>query len=183
MKTAVILTARKERDSAVPYPLLPFSEDVCLFDRTLQILREAGYQHIVAVIGYKAEMFRRYESQDVILITNQDYEFTSSMGSLAQVESVVDEDFLLIEGDTFYEKKVIQQLTNLTETQYQKLCEKYGEVLTNKAIELFEDWLQRGNKTAKEYIGKNHYAHFKSDHWTIKEAERIVGNHQPNWSV
>lgn len=75
------------------------------------------------------------------------------------------------------------ELTNLTETQYQKLCEKYGEVLTNKAIELFEDWLQRGNKTAKEYIGKNHYAHFKSDHWTIKEAERIVGNHQPNWSV
>lgn len=126
MKTAVILTARKERDSAVPYPLLPFFEDVCLFDRTLQILREAGYQHIVAVIGYKAEMFRRYESQDVILITNQDYEFTSSMGSLAQVEGIVNEDFLLIEGDTFYEKKVIQQLTNITEGNCLVMTEESG---------------------------------------------------------
>lgn len=75
------------------------------------------------------------------------------------------------------------KLTNLTEIQYQKLCEKYGETLTNKAIELFEDWLARGNKTAKQYIGKNHYAHFKADHWTIKEAEKIVENHQPNWSI
>lgn len=75
------------------------------------------------------------------------------------------------------------ELTNLTETQYSKLCEKFGETVTNKAIEIFENWLARGNKTAKEYIGKNHYAHFKVDHWTIKEAEKIVKDQQPNWSV
>ena len=113
MKTAVILTARKERDSAVPYPLLPFAEGICLLDRTLQILREAGYQKIIIVIGFKAELFRRYESPDITFIVNQDYEFTSSMGSLALVESFVNSDFLLIEGDTFYEKKVIQQLTDI----------------------------------------------------------------------
>lgn len=75
------------------------------------------------------------------------------------------------------------ELTNLTEIQYQKLCERYGEILANKAIELFENWLARGNKTAREYIGKNHYAHFKSDNWTIKEAEKIVGQNKPNWSI
>lgn len=75
------------------------------------------------------------------------------------------------------------ELTNLTETQYQKLCEKHGETLTNKAIELFEDWLQRGNKTAKGYIGKNHYAHFKTDHWTIQEAKKLLDDKKPNWSV
>ena len=126
MKTAVILTARKERDSVVPYPLLRFSEGVCLLDRTLQILREAGYQHIVIVIGYKAELFSKYESTDVTLIINQDYEFTSSMGSLALIESVVREDFLLIEGDTFYEKKVIQELTDIAEGNCLVMTEESG---------------------------------------------------------
>ena len=126
MKTAVILTARKERDSAVPYPLLPFSEGLCLLDRTLQLLREAGYQHIVIVIGYKAELFSKYESTDVTLIINQDYEFTSSMGSLALIESVVHEDFLLIEGDTFYEKKVIQELTDIAEGNCLVMTEESG---------------------------------------------------------
>ena len=126
MKTAVILTARKERDSSVPYPLLPFSEGVCLLDRTLQLLREAGYQHIVIVIGYKAELFSKYESSDVTLIINQDYEFTSSMGSLAMVEDVINEDFLLIEGDTFYEKKVIQKLTDIAEGNCLVMTEESG---------------------------------------------------------
>lgn len=75
------------------------------------------------------------------------------------------------------------ELTNLTETQYQKLCGRFGETVTNKAIELFEEWLARGSKAAKEYIGKNHYAHFYSDHWTIREAEKKIGEHQPNWSI
>lgn len=75
------------------------------------------------------------------------------------------------------------ELTNLTEPQYKKLCEKYGEMLTDKAIELFENWLQIGNKTAKQYIGKNHYAHFKADHWTIKEAEKALKTTGTNWSI
>ena len=40
---------------------------------------------------------------------NKDYEFTASMGSLALAKEFMDEDFLLVEGDTFYEKKVIEQ--------------------------------------------------------------------------
>ena len=37
------------------------------------------------------------------------------MCSLAVVESYIKEDFVLIESDTFYEKKVLEQLT---ETKY-----------------------------------------------------------------
>lgn len=40
MKTAVILSARKERDTTIPYPLQPFGGDECLLERTLGILRE-----------------------------------------------------------------------------------------------------------------------------------------------
>ena len=111
MKTAVILTARKEKDSQVPYPLLPFDEGKCLIDRSIEILRELNYNKIVIVVGYRAELFDKYKAEDVLLVENKDYEFTSSMGSLALVKDYIQEDFLLLEGDTFYEKYIIEQLT------------------------------------------------------------------------
>lgn len=113
MKTAVILTARKERDSAIPYPLMPFADGVCLIDRTLAILRESGYGRIIMVTGYKHELFSKYAGGDVTVVRNRDYEFTSSMGSLALCRALIDSDFLLVEGDTFFERKVVERLASL----------------------------------------------------------------------
>lgn len=110
MKTAVILTARKERDSAIPYPLVPIEGDFNLLNRTLAILHELGLERIFIVTGYRSELFDVYASDTVSVIKNSDYEFTSSMGSLAKVKDLIEEDFLLIEGDTFYERKVLEEL-------------------------------------------------------------------------
>lgn len=126
MKTAVILTARKEKDSTIPYPLIPFEGDTCLIDRSIEILRELNYNRIILVVGYKAEMFNKYQSDDVILVTNSDYEFTSSMGSLALVNDWVKEDFLLLEGDTFYEKNVLEQLTKTCHSTCLTMTEETG---------------------------------------------------------
>lgn len=68
MKTAVILAARREKDSEIPYPLMPFAEGLCLLDRTLGILRDLHFSNIVLVVGYKAEMFQKYAAEDVKLI-------------------------------------------------------------------------------------------------------------------
>lgn len=113
MKTAVILTARKERDSVISYPLLPFAENTTLIGRSISILREIGVERILLVVGYQAKMFEKYRADGVELVVNPNYEFTSSMGSLAMVKDFIDDDFLLIEGDTFYEKKVLKQLADL----------------------------------------------------------------------
>lgn len=113
IKTAVILTARKERDSSMPYPLMPFAEGVCLINRTLAILREAGYGRIIMVTGYRHELFSEYASGDVTVIRNRDYEFTASMGSLALCRDLIDSDFLLVEGDTFFERKVVEKIAAL----------------------------------------------------------------------
>lgn len=126
MKIAVVLTARREKDSEVPYPLLPFVEDRCLIDRTLSILRENGYKKVLMVTGYHNELFQKYGSEDVIIVYNKDYEFTSSMGSLALCKDYIEEDFLLVEGDTFYEKKVIEQLTSLTSGNCISITEESG---------------------------------------------------------
>lgn len=126
MKTAVILSARKEQDSEIPYPLLPFSGKTNLIDRTLGILRDNGYNHIYIVIGYRHELFEKYEAADTHLIYNKEYEFTASMGSLALCRDYVDDDFLLVEGDTFFEKKVIEQISSFEKGNCLSITEESG---------------------------------------------------------
>lgn len=115
MKTAVILTARKERESDIPYPLLLFDGNQCLIDRTLSLLREIGVDRIVLIVGYRSELFEKYRSEDVVIHKASDYEFSGSMASLATASEVIDDDFLLVEGDTFFEKKVLELLGNIEE--------------------------------------------------------------------
>lgn len=110
MKTAVILAARREKDSEIPYPLIPFATTLCLMDRTLSILKNLHYNNILIVVGYRADLFLKYAHEGVTLIDNTEFEFTSSMGSLAKAKDYIHEDFLLLESDTFYERKVIEDL-------------------------------------------------------------------------
>lgn len=110
MKTAVILSARKERDTNIPYPLQPFGGGQCLLDRTLGILRDNGIEKIVLVVGYRSDLFQVYCEQGVTIVVNNDYQFTASMASLAMAAPYIDEDFLLVESDTFYERIVVEQL-------------------------------------------------------------------------
>ena len=110
MSTAVILAARKEKDSDIPFPLMPFDGENNLIDRTISILRDLHFTNIVIVAGYKSELFDRYKNEDVTVVVNKDYEFTGSMASLTMAKEFINEDFLLLEGDTFYEKKVLEQL-------------------------------------------------------------------------
>lgn len=107
---AVVLTARRERESDIPYPLLPFDDNKCLIDRTLSLLDEVGISRILLIVGYRAELFEKYRSEKVQLIEAMNYEFSASMASLAAAADFIDDDFLLVEGDTFFEKKVLEQL-------------------------------------------------------------------------
>jgi len=126
MNTAVILAARKEKDSAYPYPVIPFTEGTCLIDRTLGILRDNGYTKIVIVAGYKADLFTKYKADDVTIVRNKDYEFTASMGSLALCKDIIKDDFLLVEGDTFFEQSVIQKLSSISHGNCISMTEESG---------------------------------------------------------
>lgn len=108
MKTAVILSARKDKDTEIPFPLKAYHENVCLIDRTIEALTALNYTNIILVVGSQAQMYKRYASKTVRLVLNSEYKFTSSMGSLAVAAPYIKEDFLLVEGDTFYEYKVLK---------------------------------------------------------------------------
>lgn len=126
MSTAVILSARKERDSLIPYPLLPFDKDTCLTDRTITLLRENHYDNIIIVTGFHKQMFDKYKSDNVKIIYNKNYEFTASMGSLALCEDFIHDDFLLVEGDTFFERKIIERLSQIKSGNCLSMTEESG---------------------------------------------------------
>ena len=51
MKTAVILSARQDKDTEIPYPLKPYHKDICLMDRTIEALTALDYKDIYLVVG------------------------------------------------------------------------------------------------------------------------------------
>lgn len=53
MKTAVILSARKDKDTETPYPLKPYYENSCLIDRTIEALTALSYDNILLIVGGK----------------------------------------------------------------------------------------------------------------------------------
>lgn len=53
MKTAVILSARQDKDTSIPYPLKPYYENSCLIDRTIEALAALNYDNILLIVGGK----------------------------------------------------------------------------------------------------------------------------------
>lgn len=130
MNTAVILAARKEQKHSLPYPLKEFcvgdGKKTCLLKRILKILEDYGFSNILIVVGYQKYMFEKFANEHVHLIYNKEYEFTSSMGSLAVVEQYIKEDFLLIESDTFFEKNLVEKLSNINDGNCFCITEESG---------------------------------------------------------
>ena len=126
MNTAVILSARKEREAQIPYPLMPFENSSCLLDRHLSILHDLRFDNIIIVTGFCSELFERYASDDIHVIVNPEYEFTSSMASLSMVKDHVCDDFLLLEADTFCERKVLESLASINEGNCFVMTEESG---------------------------------------------------------
>lgn len=125
IRTAVILTARKEL-GGMPFPLRKFDGDLSLIDRTLSILTGLNFEKIYIVVGYNAQMFERYRGENVHIVLNPEYEFTASMGSLYKVKDLIDGDFILIEGDTFYEKRVVEYLATTHHRNCLAITEESG---------------------------------------------------------
>ena len=126
MKTAVILSARKDKDTEIPYPLKPYYENSCLIDRTIEALTALNYDNILLIVGEQAQLYQRYASETVRLVLNPDFKFTSSMGSLAMAAPYVKDDFLLVEGDTFYEYKVLKELSETKNENCFAITEESG---------------------------------------------------------
>jgi 2-aminoethylphosphonate-pyruvate transaminase len=83
-----------------------------LVGRTLRLLRARGVERCVVVTGHRADAYRAAlgRSTGVELVHNPDYADTGTMASLARALARVDEDFVLIESDLFYEARALDAL-------------------------------------------------------------------------
>lgn len=74
------------------------------------------------------------------------------------------------------------EYVRLTEKQYKKLIDTWGDDVANEAIKVLDNWLAKNGSAQKGYIGRNNYGHFRSDGWVMPIALQNCGrNTQPNW--
>lgn len=113
VKQAVILAAGLKEDFDVP-PCLLKIDNLPLIERTISILERYGIEKIVIVAGFKKQAF--YEvpsvknSEHIILVENDRYEYTGSMASLALTKEYINDDFLLVEDDILIEDSAIKKI-------------------------------------------------------------------------
>lgn len=99
-----------------------------LLERALDALAEAGVKSVVVVTGYRQERVREllawYSGLDVTTVENPDYATTNTLASLLHAAPLLDDDFLLLDGDLVFEPAVLRPLV-----------EARGEPVTRIAID------------------------------------------------
>ncbi len=119
MRTAVIVAAGlgsrlKDLTQACPKGLVEV-EGKALVDRSIARLMKAGITRLVIGTGYLAEHYdalaERYRGiLQIDTLRSDRYETTSSMYTLYNLRSILDEDFILLESDLLYEQRALTAL-------------------------------------------------------------------------
>lgn len=86
--------------------------DETLIERSLRLLRAHGIERVLIVAGHLGEAYHDLAKSEsgVRVIENPAYADTGSMASLALALKEMDEDFLLLESDLFYEERALSAL-------------------------------------------------------------------------
>lgn len=109
---AVILAAGKKRDFPdIPVDLLPIESEVCAFSRLIALLHEQDIFDIIVVVGNQKELYRElYREESITMVENPQYLWSGSMQSLACVKEYIHDDFILLECDHIFEKRMLQEI-------------------------------------------------------------------------
>jgi len=86
-----------------------------IIEESLIRLRRAGIEKVTLVTGHKSEYYQQLalETGDWIeTIENPVYADSGSFYSLAMLDGVINDDFLLLESDLIYEQKALDTLQN-----------------------------------------------------------------------
>lgn len=122
MKTALILCAGNARRFSAaggasladrPKCLLPLSEETTILDGLIRPLQKRGYRIILGT-GSGAESVEEHVQKysDVQCVFNPEYATTNSIVTLWQLREFVDDETLLINGDTVIDETVFDLFTS-----------------------------------------------------------------------
>jgi choline kinase len=87
-------------------------EGESLIARSIRLLQQRGISRVLIVVGHLAGVYEAWaqERTGVETVLNPAYAETGSMASLACALEYVEEDFLLLESDLFYEERALDAL-------------------------------------------------------------------------
>lgn len=109
---AVILAAGERSEFEKPIGFLPLGE-INVIERLLGQLRECEIENIIIVTGYESHYYEDLaKAKDIYLVYNDAYRWTGTMASLAKAKELIEDDFLLIEGDMVFENRAIFEVLN-----------------------------------------------------------------------
>ncbi|MCM0650589.1 phosphocholine cytidylyltransferase family protein [Clostridium swellfunianum] len=114
--TAVILAAGlgsrlKEKTKYMPKGFLTI-EDKAIVLRSIDKLIEAGINRLVIGTGYHSEYYEELALKNPLIecVKNEEFASTGSMYTLYNLQSKINEDFLLLESDILYDKHGLDEL-------------------------------------------------------------------------
>ncbi|MDG2333286.1 MAG: phosphocholine cytidylyltransferase family protein [Myxococcota bacterium] len=83
-----------------------------LIHRSVRLLQERGIERIVIVSGHMGSAYEALAAElpGLEVVENAEFATTGSMASLARALEAVNEDFLLLESDLFYEERALDVL-------------------------------------------------------------------------
>ena len=151
VKVAVILAAGKRSDFDVSPAGLVIG-NTTLIKESIRKLRKNGVEKIIIVIGYGKEiiMDSLKDEKDIIYVVNDNYNTTASMESLALASKYIKEDFILIEGDLFFEDKALKELLD-SEKRDCILLTKRSKSGDEEFVQLKNDYLFKLGKDIHQF--------------------------------
>ncbi|MEW6558448.1 MAG: aminotransferase class I/II-fold pyridoxal phosphate-dependent enzyme, partial [Elusimicrobiota bacterium] len=114
--------------------------EVPILMNTLSILAKYGVKETIIVVGYKKEVIintigNNHNGMKVTYVVNDKYDKTNNIYSLWLAKDLVKENVLLIEGDIFFEEKLIEE-TIKDENQNLVLVDLYKPYMDGTVLEV-----------------------------------------------
>jgi len=120
MKAIILAAGRglrlKPAISKIPKPLTPLLSKKTILDFQVEKLSKfISINNILVVVGYKKELIME-SHPELIFIYNNDYTKTNTSKSLLRALGKINEDAIWLNGDVFFEEKVLDLLLSSKES-------------------------------------------------------------------
>ena len=138
----------------------------------LNQLNEAGIKETILVIGYLGEKVREavgnsFKSMKISYAENPDYNKTNNSYSLWVAIKGLPESLLILEGDVFFEKKLLQALME-DKRENVTTVEKYNPNLDGTFVEV------SGNSLVKSWVHKKE----RPEGFTLEDKYKTINIHK-----
>ncbi len=145
--------------NVVPKTLVEVNNTSFLANQLDALAKHEEIAEVIIVVGYKKEFVKHkigknYGRLKILYVENDLWSKTNNIYSLWLAENLIKSNFILMEGDVFFEPKLIDPLF-ANSGKSVVLLSKYKPFMSGTVVELDEDYTIIKRLTASSYQDKN----------------------------